>query len=88
MEDSDGPDVVQTGTQVSITSSESDTSSYNVNSLEAPANMPELTSASTSSIEVILLQELQQELPQQPESGKATETIAQVPVGLALQLPL
>ena len=32
LEDSDGPEVVQTGTQVSITSLESDTSSYNTNS--------------------------------------------------------
>ena len=63
LEDSDGPDVVQIGMQVSITNSESNTSSYNVNTLEAPANTLEPTSASTSSIEVISPQEVQQEPP-------------------------
>ena len=87
LEDSDGPDVVQTRTQVSITSFESDTSSYNVNSLEAPVNTSELTSALTSSIEIIALHEVQQEPPQQPESSEATQIVAQVPVGPALQLP-
>ena len=87
MEDSDRPDVVQTGTQVSFTSSESDTSSYHVNSLEAPANTPETTSESTSSFEVIAPLEVHQELPPQPESSEATQAIAQVPAGPALQLP-
>ena len=87
MDDSDGPDVVQTGTQVSITSSESDMSSYNVNSLEALANTLEPTSEFTSSIEIITPQEVQQEPVSQPESREATQATAQVPVGLALQLP-
>ena len=87
LDDSDGPEVVQTGTQVSITSSESDTSSYNVNSPEAPTNTLQSTSPSTLSIEVISPQEVQQqELPQQPESNEATLIIAQVPVDPALQL--
>ena len=88
VDDSDGLEVVQTGTQVSITSAESDTSSDNVNSLEAPTNTPELTSLSTLSIEVISPQEVQQESSQQPESDEATLTITQVPFGPALHLPL
>ena len=87
LKDLDGPDVVQTGMQVSITSSESDTSSYNANLLEAPANTPELTSASTSSIEVILPQEIHQEPLSQPELQPTQDTTAQVPTGPALQLP-
>ena len=43
LEDSDGPEVIQMGTQVSITSSEFDTSLYNVNSPEVPANTTEPT---------------------------------------------
>ena len=88
VDNSDGLEVVQTGTQVSITSAESDTSSDNVNSLEAPTNTPELTSLSTLSIEVISPQEVQQESSQQPESDEATLTITQVPFGPALHLPL
>ena len=42
---------------------------------------------STSSIEVIAPSEVLQEPPLQPASTEVTETIAQVPVGLALQLP-
>ena len=87
LKDSDGPDLVQTGMQVSITSSESDTSSYNANLLEAPANTPEPTSASTSSIEVILPQEIHQEPLSQPELQPTQDTTAQVPTGPALQLP-
>ena len=40
-----------------------------------------------SSIEVIVPNEVQQEPPLHPESTEVTETIAKVPVGLALQLP-
>ena len=63
LEDLDGPEVVQTGTQVSIMSSESDTSSYNVNSAKASANTPKMTSEFTYSIEIIQPQEVQQEPP-------------------------
>ena len=54
----------------------------------APVNTPEPTSALTSNIEIITPHEVQQELLQQPESSEATQTIAQVPVGPALQLPM
>ena len=45
LEDSD---VADTGTQVSISSSEADTSSSNLSPPEAPANTPDLTSTSES----------------------------------------
>ena len=43
LKDSDGPDIADTRTQVSITSSETDTSSSNLSSPEAPANTLEPT---------------------------------------------
>ena len=52
LEDSDGPDIADTGIQVSITTSETNISSSNLSSLEVPTNIPETTSESTSSIEV------------------------------------
>ena len=87
MDTSDETEVVQTGTQVSITSSESDTSLPNVNSPEVPAITPQSTSLYTLSIEIISPQEIQQQEPlQQPESNQGTLTVAQVPIGPALQV--
>ena len=87
LEESDGPDVADTGTQVSITSSEPNTSSSNLSSPEVPANIPEPTSESTSSIEIIAPIEVLAEPPQRPEFSDTMQQAAQVPEGPSLQLP-